>query len=82
MDSLFRFVCGQFLLLRDSMVLRDSAPADRAVIATCKKDKGEIEKEEEKKREEKKILILSHHAVTEPWHISPSHAAWTVFTLI
>lgn len=36
------------------MVLRDSAPADRAVIATCKKDKGEIEKEEKKKREEEK----------------------------
>lgn len=66
------------------MVLRDSAPADRAVIATSKKDKGEIEKEKKKREREKKkkILILSHHAVTEPWHISPSHAAWTVLTLI
>lgn len=37
------------------MVLRDSAPADRAVIATSKKDKGEIEKEKKKSaREEEK----------------------------
>lgn len=50
LDSLFRFVCGQFLLLRDSMVLRDSAPADRAVIATSKKDKGEIEKKKRRRK--------------------------------
>lgn len=50
LDSLFRFVCGQFLLLRDSMVLRDSAPADRAAIATSKKDKGEIEKKKRRRK--------------------------------
>lgn len=41
------------------MVLRDSAPADRAVIATCKKDKGEIEKEEKKREEEKNPDIVT-----------------------